>query len=94
MLFGTPLDTFALHIVMFAECFLIPAWLFVLGVSILLVRDYFSPQSSTVGGEGMRVHGLVLVLAQPIQYGTLAYNVAFVPFTVMMKLLILLVGRV
>lgn len=87
---GTPLDASALHIVMLAECFLIPSWFLVLGLCIMLVRDYFFPHPSG-GGEVAHIHGLVLIL---VQHGSLAYSITFIPFSIMMKLFVLLVGRV
>jgi len=80
-----------LHTVLVAECFLIPTWLLMLCLCIMLVRDYFFPQCASVGGEVTHVHGLVLIM---VQRGSLAYSIAFVPFSIMMKLLVFLIGRV
>jgi len=44
------LDASALHMVLLAECFLIPAWLLTIGLCIMLVRDYSFPRPSD--GEG------------------------------------------
>ncbi len=82
------LDASALHMVMLAECFFVPAWLLTLGLCIMLVRDYYFPRHLDGGGVAL-VHGVVSVFAH--QH---SYNVAFVPFTVMMKLLLNLVRGV
>lgn len=83
-----------LHTVLVAECFLVPAWLLTLCLCIMLVRDYFFPQHASVGEEVARIHGFVFILAQP---GLRSYRVAFVSlssvFSILMKLLVLLVGR-
>jgi len=82
------LDASALHVVMFAECFFVPAWLLTIGLCIMLVRDYYFPRLGDGGGVAL-VHGIVFIFGY--QH---SYNVVFVPFTVMMKWLSILVREV
>lgn len=73
------LDASALHIVMLAECFFVPAWLLTIGLCIMLVRDYYFPRPGDGGGVAL-VHGVVFVFAHQQ-----SYNVAFMPLSIMMK---------
>jgi hypothetical protein len=76
------MDASAVHVVLLAECFLIPTWFLALYVFIMLTRDYFFPRPSGGGGVA-RIHGVMFVL----QYQH-SYHVSFVPFSIMMKLVV------